>query len=290
MVVDVIIYHPSEAPYATSRFTTHAVEPPRRPRPDDRKTKGWIGATGHVPRQPPGRRRSVSPRTAQRSPNRVRRAAARADPDRQAPALHTMLRLTHVATRTAVNLHADPRGDPDPRSGTTVTIEPRRGAAVAHLSIDDIEELYAVRAALEGLAAKTRAGDRRPGYQGHAQRVQRDDPGQRGPVTGAFLAHTVASTRCSTPPRGAPSWSTPRRPARERAAYRRSQRLPAAVPSRSRRRRIARSSRPSSATTRRSSNSSSATTSRGPASGRRSPSRSAAGPTTTRPGSGRESR
>ena len=64
------------------------------------------------------------------------------------------LRLTQVATRMGVSVMPIREAIRILESERLVTIEPRRGTSVARLSIDDIEELYAVRAALEGLAAK----------------------------------------------------------------------------------------------------------------------------------------
>ena len=66
----------------------------------------------------------------------------------------TPLRLSQVAARMGVSVMPIREAIRILESERLVTIEPRRGAVVATLSIEDIEELYAVRAALEALAAK----------------------------------------------------------------------------------------------------------------------------------------
>jgi len=66
----------------------------------------------------------------------------------------TPLRLSQVAARMGVSVMPIREAIRMLEAERLVTIEPRRGAAVARLSIDDIEELYAVRSALEALAAK----------------------------------------------------------------------------------------------------------------------------------------
>ena len=66
----------------------------------------------------------------------------------------TPLRLTQVATRMGVSVMPIREAIRILEAERLVTIESRRGASVARLSIDDIEELYAVRSALESLAAK----------------------------------------------------------------------------------------------------------------------------------------
>lgn len=66
----------------------------------------------------------------------------------------TPLRLSHVAARMGVSVMPIREAIRILEAERLVAIEPRRGAAVARLSIDDIEELYAIRSALESLAAK----------------------------------------------------------------------------------------------------------------------------------------
>ena len=66
----------------------------------------------------------------------------------------TPLRLSKVAGRMGVSVMPVREAIRILEAERLVTVEPRRGASVARLSIDDIEELYAVRSALEGLAAR----------------------------------------------------------------------------------------------------------------------------------------
>jgi len=66
----------------------------------------------------------------------------------------TPLRLTKVANRLRVSVMPVREALRVLEAERLVTVEPRRGASVARLSIDDIEELFAVRSALEGLAAR----------------------------------------------------------------------------------------------------------------------------------------
>jgi DNA-binding GntR family transcriptional regulator len=66
----------------------------------------------------------------------------------------TPLRLSKVANRMGVSVMPIREAIRILEAERLVTVEPRRGASVARLSIDDIEELYAVRSALEGLAAR----------------------------------------------------------------------------------------------------------------------------------------
>jgi DNA-binding GntR family transcriptional regulator len=102
----------------------------------------------------------------------------------------TPLRLSQVASRMGVSVMPIREAIRILESERLVTIEPRRGASVTRLSIDDIEELYAVRAALEALAAKhgarnigpeeTRA--MRAEYEAMVSSVESGD-------TAAFLRH-----------------------------------------------------------------------------------------------------
>ncbi len=102
----------------------------------------------------------------------------------------TPLRLTQVATRMGVSVMPIREAIRILEAERLVTIEPRRGAAVARLTIDDIEELYAVRAALEGLAAKH--GARAIGARDvRAMRTEFNAMTRASEAgdTGAFLAH-----------------------------------------------------------------------------------------------------
>src|SRR5215213_11489304 len=102
----------------------------------------------------------------------------------------TPLRLTQVASRMGVSVMPIREAIRILESERLVTIEPRRGASVARLSIDDIEELYAVRGALEGLAAKhgTRAIGARDIKAMRTEFAAMTRASQAGD-TGAFLAH-----------------------------------------------------------------------------------------------------
>ncbi len=102
----------------------------------------------------------------------------------------TPLRLTQVATRMGVSVMPIREAIRILESERLVTIEPRRGASVAHLSIDDIEELYAVRGALEALAAKhgTRAIGAKDIKAMRGEFAAMTRASQAGD-TGAFLAH-----------------------------------------------------------------------------------------------------
>jgi len=102
----------------------------------------------------------------------------------------TPLRLSKVATRMGVSVMPVREAIRILEAERLVTVEPRRGASVAHLSIDDIEELYAVRSALEGLAA--RHGTTQISAKGLkamrtelAAMAKASDAGDRG----GFLAH-----------------------------------------------------------------------------------------------------
>lgn len=66
----------------------------------------------------------------------------------------TPLRLSQVATRMGVSVMPIREAIRMLEAERLVTIEPHRGALVSTLSIEDVEELYAVRSALESLAAK----------------------------------------------------------------------------------------------------------------------------------------
>ena len=143
----------------------------------------------------------------------------------------TPLRLTQVATRMGVSVMPIREAIRILEAERLVTIEPRRGAAVAHLSIDDIEELYAVRAALEGLAAK------------HGARAigARDVKAMRTEFNAMTRASEAGDTRRLPGPRPAlpraalrrlgarAAGRSHRRAARERAPDRRPVRLPAVV-------------------------------------------------------------
>ena len=102
----------------------------------------------------------------------------------------TPLRLSQVASRMGVSVMPIREAIRILEAERLVTIEPRRGAVVATLSIDDIEELYAVRAALEALAAKHGARSIGPA-ETQAMRadfeamVRASESGD----TAAFLAH-----------------------------------------------------------------------------------------------------
>ena len=64
------------------------------------------------------------------------------------------LRLQAIAERMGVSVQPVREGIRMLAAEGLVTVEPHRGAFVNGLSIEEVEELYAVRAALEGLAAR----------------------------------------------------------------------------------------------------------------------------------------
>jgi DNA-binding GntR family transcriptional regulator len=66
----------------------------------------------------------------------------------------TALRLQPIADRMRVSVQPVREAVRMLAAEGLVTIEPHRGAFVNRLSIEEVEELYAVRAALEGLAAR----------------------------------------------------------------------------------------------------------------------------------------
>ena len=66
----------------------------------------------------------------------------------------TPLRLQAIAERMGVSVQPVREGIRMLAAEGLVTVEPHRGAFVNGLSIEEVEELYAVRAALEGLAAR----------------------------------------------------------------------------------------------------------------------------------------
>jgi len=102
----------------------------------------------------------------------------------------TPLRLSQVATRMGVSVMPIREAIRILEAERLVTIEPRRGASVARLSIDDIEELYAIRAALEALAAKhgTRAIGARDVKAMRTEFEAMSRASEAGD-TGAFLRH-----------------------------------------------------------------------------------------------------
>lgn len=69
----------------------------------------------------------------------------------------TPLRLKELAARLGVSMMPVREALRYLESEGLVVMEPHRGASVARLSMDDVEELYAVRGALEGLAARLAA-------------------------------------------------------------------------------------------------------------------------------------
>lgn len=66
----------------------------------------------------------------------------------------TPLRLAQLASRLGVSVMPVREAIRILEAERLVTVEPRRGAHVAQLTLDDVEELYAVRSALEALAAR----------------------------------------------------------------------------------------------------------------------------------------
>lgn len=66
----------------------------------------------------------------------------------------TTLRLAPLAQQLGVSIMPVREAFRLLESERLVVVTPRRGAVVAELSIDDIEETYAIRVALEGLAAR----------------------------------------------------------------------------------------------------------------------------------------
>lgn len=102
----------------------------------------------------------------------------------------TPLRLSRVATRMGVSVMPIREAIRILEAERLVTVEPRRGASVARLTIDDIEEVYAIRSALESLAAKhgTRnidAKDMKAMRRAFDAMVRASKAGD----TGAFLLH-----------------------------------------------------------------------------------------------------
>ena len=102
----------------------------------------------------------------------------------------TRLRLSHVANRLGVSVMPVREAMRILEAERLVISEPRRGAVVAGLSFEDIEELFAVRGALESLAAEH--GAERIDTDGvRAMRTEFDAMGEAcdsGDKTG-FLAH-----------------------------------------------------------------------------------------------------
>ena len=120
----------------------------------------------------------------------------------------TPLRLSQVAARMGVSVMPIREAIRILESERLVTIEPRRGAVVATLSIEDIEELYAVRAALEALAAKHGARNIGP----EATQAMRAEFEAMVAAAGSATPPpswptTASSTRVCTPPRGGRSSS-----------------------------------------------------------------------------------
>ncbi len=180
--------------------------------------------------------------------------ASRADPHRQAAARHA---VAPVAGRDpdGSQRHADPRGDPDARGRAAGDHRATPGRGVATLSIDDIEELFAVRSALEGARGQAwRAEHRAEGHQGDADR---STARWSGPATRATRPPswrtTAGSTRCCTR-RRASAAGRPGSTTCSRAVAGSSIRTSTArgIRSRSRPRPTGRSSRPSSVGTGRS--------------------------------------
>ena len=66
----------------------------------------------------------------------------------------TTLRLARVADQLAVSIMPVREAFRLLEAERLLVVTPRRGAVVAELSVDDIEETYAIRVALEGLAAR----------------------------------------------------------------------------------------------------------------------------------------
>ncbi len=66
----------------------------------------------------------------------------------------TILRLAPLAEQLGVSIMPVREAIRLLESESLVVVAPHRGAVVAELSIDDIEETYAIRVALEGLAAR----------------------------------------------------------------------------------------------------------------------------------------
>ncbi len=69
----------------------------------------------------------------------------------------TPLPLRELASRLGVSVMPVREALRNLESEGLVVVEPHRGASVARLSVDDVEELYALRGALEGLAARLAA-------------------------------------------------------------------------------------------------------------------------------------
>ena len=69
----------------------------------------------------------------------------------------TQLPLRELAARLGVSVMPVREALRSLESEGLVVVEPHRGASVARLSVEDVEELYALRGALEGLAARLAA-------------------------------------------------------------------------------------------------------------------------------------